>query len=72
MTDPHNLLRCVTVWATLPATAVTHVLAATGPGEAAHFGLVAGGVSLVVAILFRRRSLSPATRQRGTGQNQQL
>ena len=54
MTGPHGLLRCAAVLMLLSATVTTPGLAATGPGEAEHYGLVAGGVSLVVAYVFRR------------------
>jgi hypothetical protein len=55
MTGPQTLLRCAAVLMLLAATVTTPVLAATGPGEAEHYGLVAGGVVLAFAILFRRR-----------------
>jgi hypothetical protein len=53
MTGPHGLLRCAGGF-NVSATVTTPGLAATGPGEAEHYGLVAGGVSLVVAYVFRR------------------
>jgi hypothetical protein len=42
-------------WTALTSAGFTHLLAVAGPGEAEHYGLVAGAAGLVVAIIIRWR-----------------
>lgn len=53
--DPQLLWLQAKLWSALPSPITGHFLAATGPGEPEHWGLVSGAVAIMVAIWLRRQ-----------------